>query len=139
MKARSTYLAGVSLLLLPACAPANRNALRSFAGTWSLTAFNERGDSLATSTLVAAGEPTGWTAAFIGREPLPVQVLSAGGDSVVLRSGPYPSVLQPGVQVTTENVLRVSGNRIIGTYVSRRTVTGPDSILRGTIRGGRQR
>lgn len=62
--------------------------LSPFAGTWNLVSRNEAGDSVTSLTVVAHAEPTGWTIALPGRDPVPARVVSAAGDSVVLESGP---------------------------------------------------
>jgi hypothetical protein len=114
------------------------SALAAFVGTLSLIALGETGDTIATSTIVATADPSEWTFAFPNRQPEPVQIISAAGDSVVTRAGPYESVLQPGVQVITEGVIKIQGNQLSGHWTAHRTVSGPDSVLRGTYAGVRQ-
>ena len=134
----SKRLLPILLLLLTACGESAAGGLGAFAGTWSVTAFGEGGDSLTAYTLTAGADRSTWTMAFPGMEPIPLRIVSAAGDSVVVRTDSYPSVLEADVQVTSEAVMKVSGNQITGTWVSHRTVMGPDSILTGTARGTRQ-
>ncbi len=103
--------------------------LAAFAGTWSVVGRNEAGDSLASYELVATGTTEGWTATFPGRDPIPVRVIEAAGDSVVTEMGPYESVLRPGVQVTLTSVTRVQGDQIMATAVARYAGAGADSVL----------
>ena len=130
-------LTAVALVLVPACGGSDANPLAAFAGTWSLTAYGEQGDTVASSVLVASEDAEGWTFAFPEREPIALHIVSTDGDSVVTRSDTYESVLEAGVQVTTEVVLRVQGDQLTGRWLAHRTVMGPDSVLRGMLRGRR--
>lgn len=121
----------------PAAAPAS--PLAAYAGTWSVITRNEAGDSIASYELTANAERTGWTLTFPGRDPLPVTIVEASGDSVVTQVGPYESVLRPGVQVTTRVVNRVQGDRLTGPFVARYMNAGADSVLTGRVEGTRIR
>ena len=126
------------LLFLTACGQPQGDGLDTFSGTWSVTAFGEGGDSLASYTLTAGADRSAWTMTFPGMAPIALHIVSTAGDSVVVRTDSYPSVLEPDVQVTSEAVMKVQGNQISGTWLSHRTVMGPDSVLRGTARGARR-
>jgi hypothetical protein len=108
-------------------------------GSWYVKGLNAAGDSITAFILEAPADPNGWTSLLPGRDPLAIQIRGAGGDSVIFQSGPYESVLQAGVHVLTDGVLHASGDRIWGSWLSHRSVTGPDSILRGTYEGTRRR
>lgn len=108
------------------------------AGTWTVTAFGEAGDSLVTYELRATGDPSAWTIVFPERDPVPVRVVAIEGDSVVTEAGPYQSVLREGVSVTTHQVARLEGDRLVGTFVARYETTEADSVVRGRVEGTRQ-
>ncbi len=112
-------------------------ALTDIAGTWRVKNMNEAGDSLAVYTLVITADTTGWIGLLPGRDPVRVRVSAIAGDNVVTETGPYESVLRPGVQVTARSVVRFQGNSSTGTFVSRYATAGGDSVLRGRSIGTR--
>jgi hypothetical protein len=140
-----TIAGGLSLLLVVACAKADKPAadapasppaatagisLQDLAGTWSMKTMAEGSDSvLVAYQLTATGTESGWTLNFPGRDPLPMRVLAVAGDSVVTESGPYESVLRKGVQVTTRTVMRLSHGALAGTTVASYS-TGEELRLR---------
>ncbi len=146
-------IAAICTAVLMACAPADQPAqdaameemtpagisLADVAGTWTVRAMTEAGDStLTTYELNATAEPTGWTTTLQGRDPMPITVM-VDGDSIVSMAGPFESVLRPGVTVSTESVLRMRDGMLVGTMTARYTTTGPDSVLRGRLEGTRIR
>ncbi len=115
-------------------------SLADVAGKWEVTARPQSGSSDTTVTrytLTTTADTTGWSIAFPGRSrPVPLHVI-VGGDSIITHAGPFESVRRKGVQVTTETVARVDGNRMTGTTVARYKTSRPDSVLRLTIEGTR--
>ena len=112
--------------------PASTFSLADIAGTWNVTATPESGrDTSATRyTLKATADTTGWTITFPNRpQPVPVRVVAVQGDSVVTEAGPFPSVRRQNVQVTTRNVLRRQGDRLVGSTRARYATTGADTVL----------
>jgi len=78
------------------------------AGTWDgKTMIGPKDSVIATYTLTATADTSGWTLKFPGRDPYAARVVAMGGDSVVTEVGPYPSILRPDVTVT---VLRTTGH-----------------------------
>ena len=115
-------------------------ALAGMAGTWNMNTMPEQGDSvLLTYVVNATSDTTGWTITFPGREPMPVRILAVDADSVVLEVGPYESMLRPNVQVVTQSVSRVQGDRMVGTAVARYSgaSVGADSVVRLRLEGTR--
>jgi hypothetical protein len=115
----------------PAAMPAGVN-LADLAGTWNAQVRAEGSDSvLVTYTMNATADPSGWTITLPGRDPMPVRV-TTDGDSIMTFVGPYESVLRPGVQVTTDGVMRVMDGRLVGTTIARYTgpTVGADSVVR---------
>jgi hypothetical protein len=125
-------------LLLGCARSENRSGpLAQFAGTWRVRGTNEAGDSIVSFVLTAARDTAGWTLELPNRPPIPLRVVAVAGDSVVTEAGPYESVLRPGVQVRTQAVVRLQGDRLVGTTVARYSTTGPDSVLRVRTEGTR--
>jgi hypothetical protein len=113
-------------------------SLADVAGTWSMEALPETGDSaLVTYEMVATDNTEGWLVTFPGREPIEARVVSVGGDSIIVEVGPYESALRGGLMVSTRSIVRLQDGSIGGTFVARYETTEPDSILRGRQRGTR--
>ena len=138
-------------LLLVACGPetatteeaggegasAPSATLERFAGTWQVNARDEAGDTLPSHTLTATGDPSGWTVTFPDRPAVPVRVVDASGDLVVIETDRYESVVRPGVQVRVLFLHRVAGDRLTGRFWANYDVSGATAILRGTTDGTR--
>ena len=113
-------------------APAPSLSLADVAGTWNVTAKPESGTDTSTTryTMTATAETTGWTISFPNRpQPVPVRVVLVQGDSIVTEAGPFASVRRQNVQVTTRNVLRRDGDRLVGSTRARYASTGADTVL----------
>ena len=111
---------------------ASRLSLADLAGTWNVTAKPESGTDTSTTqyTLKATSDTTGWTITFPNRpQPVAVRVVAVQGDSVVTEAGPFQSVRRRNVQVTTRNVLRREGDRLVGSTRARYQQAGSDTVL----------
>ena len=117
----------------PAPAPAATPiSLASLAGKWTQRTRREGSDSvIVTSELVATADASGWTLKLPGRPVMPVKV-TADGDSLMVTSGPYESVLRKGVQVTTNSVWRMQGDKLVGSTIAHYKTAGADSVARLT-------
>ena len=121
----------------PAAAPTL--ALADLAGTWTVDAMTEAGDSTRiTYELTATETSDGWASVLPGREPTPVRVMLVDGDSVVLEAGPFESALRPGTMVSTRTVARLQGGMLMGTMVAHYATEDADSVVRGRVHGMRQ-
>lgn len=127
---RNGFLSLMTLGLLAACgggeaadqaaeAPAAPGiALAEVAGTWTVHAMNETGDStLVTYEVNATSTTEGWTSVNEGQEPRPVRV-TVDGDSLIIDADPFPSVLREGATVSTRSVIRLVNGELIGTTVA---------------------
>lgn len=112
-------------------------SLATFAGTWRVRGFNEAGDSIVAYEMVATADTSGWTTILPDRPPIPQRIVAVAGDSVTTEAGPFESVLRRGVQVRTRGVIRLQGDRLVGTTVAHYTTTGPDSVLHIRVEGTR--
>ena len=112
--------------------PAATVSLADIAGRWDVTSTPESGSDMTPNryTLTATSDMTGWSITFPNRpEPVPLRVVSVDGDSVVTEAGPFESVRRKGVQVTTRGVLRLAGDRLIGSTRARYETAGADTVL----------
>ena len=114
----------------PAAAPTTLS-LADLAGKWTQKVRAENSDSvLVTAEVVATPDPSGWTIALPGRPVMPVRITVAG-DSLLVATGPYESVLRKGVQVTTSGVMRLQDGKLVGiTTAHYAGATGADSVAR---------
>lgn len=110
-------------------------SLADLAGTWDMRAVPETGDTTATvyQLLVTAD---GATLMLPERDPIEGQVTVAG-DSLVMLAGPFESVRREGVMTTTNTVLRMEGDRLVGTTVATYETTDADNELRLATEGTR--
>jgi hypothetical protein len=103
--------------------------LASIAGTWKFKVMGATNDSvLTTYTLVVTADTTGWVMTLPNRKPMTLHVAILG-DSVMLRSPQYQSVLRKGLKVNTTSVMRISGDKLVGNSVAHYAITTPDSVL----------
>lgn len=101
----------------------------SLAGTWNLSGTLAGSDSvIVTGTITATADPTMWTINLPNRPPMPLSV-TVSGDSLITASGPYESVLRPGVQVTTNGVLHLVNGQLVGPNTAHYSVTTADSVV----------
>ena len=110
----------------PAPAPIN---LASVAGMWSFKVMGATGDSvLTTYTLAATADTTGWVMTLKDRKPMAVHV-TVSGDSVMVDAAPYASVLRKGQTVSTNSVMRLVGDKMVGTTTAHYS-KGADSLVK---------
>jgi hypothetical protein len=110
----------------PAAAPIN---MSDVAGMWTFTTKGATSDSvLVTYTLTATADTSGWILALPNRKPMTVKV-TISGDSIMTASPEYESVLRKGTQVQTFGVLRMSGDKLVGTTVAHYKTKGADSVV----------
>jgi hypothetical protein len=63
--------------------------------------------------------------------------VTVAGDSLVMVAGPFESVRREGVMTTTNTVLRMEGDRLVGTTVATYETTDADDELRLATEGTR--
>jgi hypothetical protein len=120
---------------MPPAVSAGTISLTSVAGTYDVVVKNEAGDSTLTTYVLNATDSTAWTMTFPGRAPIPVRVISVGGDSIITQTGPYESALRKGIQVTTDVVMRAHDNMLMGSGVAHYAVKTADSVRTVRIEG----
>jgi hypothetical protein len=123
---------------MPETAAPAATDLSAFAGTWSMQALTEAGDSvLVAYEMVATDGTEGWTITFPDRDPIPAHIVEALGDSVIIHVGPYPSALRDDVMVSTVTVSRIVDGRMTGYFTATYDTEGADQILKGLQQGER--
>ncbi len=113
--------------------PAAALSLADLAGTWNVVSVPESGTDTSPTryTMVMTPDTTGWTFTFANRpgETIPVRVVAVDGDSVVTDAGPFESSRRKGIQTTTRTVLRMQGDRLVGSTLARYAMRDEDQTL----------
>jgi hypothetical protein len=122
-----------------ATAEAGNVSLSDFAGTWKVRSTDEGGANPVETELRATADTSGWTLIGPDRKSYPVRVVAVEGDSIVTESGPRPSFVRKGAQVTTRTVYRLQGDRLVGSIESRFKISGRDSVGQRVSEGTRIR
>ena len=138
---RSSGAGTASDSMAPASATADAAtiSLSDLAGTWKLHSVDEGGANPVDTELRATADTSGWTLVGPDRKTYPVRVIAVGGDSVVAESGPRPSFVRKGAQVTTRTVYRLQGDKLVGQIQSRFKIGNRDSVGQRTSEGTRSR
>jgi hypothetical protein len=114
-------------------------SLSQLAGTWKVHSTDVGGGNPIDTELRATGDTSGWTLVGPDKKTYPVRVAAVGGDSIVTETGPRPSFVRKGVQVTTRTVYRLEGDKLRGTTESRFKIGGRDSVAQRINEGTRMR
>lgn len=113
--------------------------MADFAGTWQATSMLEGTPDPVTSTIEVSPDGSEWSMMFEGRDPVPMTV-SMEGDSVIMVTDPYESVLRDGVMVTVRTSSALQGpDRMVGTIVATYATPDGETEVTGTmesVRGG---
>lgn len=85
-------------------------------GTWETKAMPMNSDTVvAQMDLMATGTMDGWTARIPGNaNPVPVRVVTIGGDSVVTEAGPYNSITRKGQKVSIHTISHLKDGMLTG-------------------------
>ena len=113
--------------------------LADVAGTWTIesTVKTAAGnDTTVTSELVATATRKGWKTNLAGRDSIPTRVVAMGGDSVVVRAGPFESVVRAGQKVSIREALHFKGDDVSGT-IEAHYVHG--AVVKGSVKGTRKK
>ena len=120
-------------------APPPPLSLADLAGTWQMRSVPVSGDTSPTVyEMKITSADTGWTLTFPKGKALPVRVLSVAGDSVSTEVGPFASQRRKGVQVVTNQVLRLVDGRLVGDVVAHYRVKTADSVVAMRSEGSRK-
>ena len=102
-----------------------------FAGTWNTMSVLEGVKDTVKSTLTGTADGT-WTISLEGR-PNVAATASMSGDSLVIQSAEYESVLRKGVMVTVRTAGVKNGDMMMGTLVSTYKTPKGDEVVNGTF------
>lgn len=135
--------------LLIACAPADETpavvdtpappagpTLADFAGTWQNSAMLEGQTDPVPSTTTCNVDGTECTMSLEGRPNIPVQ-RSLVGDSLIVVTSEYESVLRPGVMVTVRTASVLQNGAQVGNMVATYRTAEGEQVVRGTMTGTR--
>ena len=134
--------------LLAGCAPAEEPAVEpppappaptvaDFAGTWQNTAILTGVANPVPSTFTGTAAGNDWTMSLEGRPGIPLTV-SMSGDSLIVVSAEYESILRPGVMVTTRTAAVMQNGQLVGNMTATyKTGAGVEEVVTGTITGTR--
>lgn len=111
-------------------------SVEDFAGTWRTTSVIEGTPDPVPSTLQGSADGTEWTMMLEGRDPIALTA-SMSGDSLVLVSEPYESVLRDGVTVTVRTAGVLEDGRMVGTMTATYRTADGEEVVNGTIEGTR--
>jgi len=113
-------------------------SLTAVAGKWQTHSLSEAGDTLGTAELRATADSTGWTLTFPRQKPIPVRVLTVGGDSIVT-AAEYPDFADKKAQIHSRAVLRFQGDKMVGTLEAHILKGSSDSLIHARLEGTRER
>ena len=120
----------------PAPPPAPALSLSDVAGKWKMRSTPESGkDTTPTNyVLTATADTTGWMITFPSGVKVPLHV-SVSGDSMIDKTGTFPSQRRKGVKVMTEGSMKMQGGKLVGMTTAHYMKAGPDSVLRLRVEG----
>lgn len=107
------------------------------AGTWHMRSMDVDGSSVLEYELTASGDCSDWLMVAGDRPPVPLRVVGAAGDSIMIEASPYESFLRPGVQVRQRDIYRVQDDRLIGTTEASYMLPAGDSLAHRRSEGTR--
>lgn len=111
-------------------------SVSDFAGTWRTVAMIEGTPDPVMSTLSSSDDGSGWTMTLEDRDPVALTA-SMSGDSLVLMSDPYESILREGVTVTVRTAGVLSDGRLVGKMIATYQTPDGQEVVSGTIESTR--
>ncbi|HKK92436.1 MAG TPA: hypothetical protein VJ925_03340 [Longimicrobiales bacterium] len=107
-----------------------------FAGTWETMAMLEGTPDPVPTTLTGSADGSDWTMMLEGRDPVDVTA-SISGDSLILVSESYESVLREGVTVAVRTAGVMQDGAMVGKMVATYQTPEGEEVVSGTIEGTR--
>jgi hypothetical protein len=113
-------------------------SLADMAGTWNVRSTLDGSDKVITYDIAGSSDSSGWTLTFPGRDPIPLRIIAAEGDSMVWEAGPFESAIRKGVQVRKSRVVaRLQDGKLVGKTTATYEDQGADSVATLTLEGTR--
>jgi sporulation protein YlmC with PRC-barrel domain len=114
-------------------------SLAEVAGTWEGSVMTEASDSvIALQVINATADTSGWTIMVANAKTptkmvnVPVTRVAAAGDSIIIETAPFESVLRAGQQVSLHTILRLQGGKAVSVMHATYPATNETVTLRGT-------
>ncbi len=110
--------------------------LADVAGTWNLTGTfaTPEEPTIVDYSVVATDSESGWLLNLPDRDPIEIRIVAVDGDSIVGESGPFESIIQEGVMVSTRTVMRLHDGMLVGSLTATYD-TDPVQSVDGTFEG----
>jgi len=113
----------------PAPPPPAPFSLADAAGKWQVRAVPVSGDTTSTNyVLTATADTSGWVINFPSGVKVPVKVM-VSGDSLIMKTGTFPSQRRKNVKVMTEGSLKIQNGKLVGMTTAHYQGAGADSVL----------
>lgn len=109
-----------------------------FAGTWQTMAMLEGTPDPVPTTMTGSADGSEWMMMLEGRDPVALTA-SISGDSLILVSDTYESVLRDGVTVSTRTAGVLRDGQIVGKMIATYQTPEGEEVVTGTFestRGG---
>ncbi|HKW48892.1 MAG TPA: hypothetical protein VJN70_15685 [Gemmatimonadaceae bacterium] len=86
-------------------------------GDWEGQSLRGKSDSVITPMTISFSADKKASITYPNREPVPMRVVTIGGDSVVVEAGPYPSVTRAGhTVVSLHEVAHIANHKMTGSF-----------------------
>jgi hypothetical protein len=121
-----------------AMAPAEP-AAASVSGLWNVNVMPVGKDTVVTSYVLDANDPSAWKFVFTGRtDTIPMRRTGQSGDTLLTEAGPFQSGIRQGQQVSVKNKSWMENGQIMMTVDAHYEGTPADSIVRLRAVGTKQ-
>ena len=108
----------------------------AFAGRWEAMAMLEGTPDPVPVVLEGSADGMTWTMVLQDRDPMALEV-SMSGDSLIMESGQYESVLRDRVMVQIRTAGVLQGGQMLGKIVATYSTPDGEQVVPGTIEGVR--
>ncbi|MEX0891327.1 MAG: hypothetical protein WEB88_04085 [Gemmatimonadota bacterium] len=110
--------------------------LADVAGTWETVVTLEGVEEPVPATIGGSAAGDDWTMSLEGRPGIPLEV-SVVGDSVIMVSEEYESILRPGVMVSARTAGVIQNGTLVGNVVTTYRTDAGEERVPGTFRSTR--
>ena len=111
-------------------------SLADFAGTWTFMTTMEGTEDPVPSTIIGSADGSEWSMTLEGRDPIPMTA-SMSGDSIVLLSESFESILREGVIVTVRSAVVPADGGLVGNMTATYQTPEGEEIVTGATTGTR--
>ena len=118
----------------PEMAEAPAISLADFAGTWTFMTTMEGTEDPVPSTIIGSEDGSEWSMTLEGRDPVPMTA-SMSGDSIVLVSDAFESILREGVIVTVRSAVVPTDGGLAGNMTATYQTPEGEEVVTGSTTG----